>query len=115
VYISGNSDLTEVEQKYLKPLIPFYTFMRKNIANQISGMMLMPDMYRLAAKAEEAVSMDDFDFALVPEYMKEQGYLPVGQGEKGPIMWWPNLPYADLNKIPLMFEGEGIEFEDTDG
>jgi len=108
-------DLSEAEQKYLKNVIPFYTWMRKNLANQVSGLMLMPDMYRLAAKAEEAVSMDDFDYSLVPEYMKEGGYLPIGEGEKGPTMWWPNLPYGDLNKIPVMFGEDGIVPELTSG
>jgi hypothetical protein len=100
-------DLSESEQKYMKQIIPFYTWMRKNLANQISGMMVMPDAYRMAAKVEDAVSIDDFDYSLVPEYMKELGYLPVSEGEEGPTMWWPNLPYGDINKIPLFFE-DGI-------
>jgi hypothetical protein len=107
-------DLSEVEQKYLKNVIPFYTFTRKNLANQVSGLMLMPDMYRLAAKAEESVSIDEFDYTLVPEYMKQLGYLPVSRGEKGPIMWWPNFPYAELNKIPLFFEDGWLPQLDPD-
>jgi len=100
-------DLSEAEQKWLKNVIPFYTWLRKNLANQVSGLMVMPDAYRMAAKVEDAVSLDDFDYSLVPDYMKEGGYLPVSQGETGPTMWWPNLPYGDLNKIPLFFE-DGI-------
>jgi len=101
-------DLSEAEQKYLKNIIPFYSWIRKNTANQISGLMLMPDMYRVAAKAEDAVTSEDFDYSLVPEYMKQAGYLPVSAGERGPMMWWPNFPYADLNKIPLFFEEGGM-------
>ena len=100
-------DLSEVEQKYLKNVIPFYSWIRKNVSNQVSGLMLMPDMYRVAAKAEDAVSMEDFNYSLIPEYMKQAGYLPISAGESGPMMWWPNFPYADLNKIPLFFEEEG--------
>jgi hypothetical protein len=97
-------DLSEAEQKYFKKIIPFYTWLRKNLANQISGLMVMPDAYRVAAKMEDAVTLDDFDYSLIPDYMKKAGYLPIGEGEKGPTMWWPNLPYGDLNKIPLFFE-----------
>ena len=102
------SDLSETEQKWLKNIIPFYTWIRKNLANQLSGLMLMPEAYRVAAKAEEAISLDEFDFSEIPEYMKEMGYLPISRGETGPIMWWPNFPYADLNKIPLYFEEGGL-------
>lgn len=102
------SDLTEVEQKVLKKVIPFYTWLRKNVSNQLSGLMLMPEMYRVAAKAEEAIAADDFDFSTVQDYIKELGYLPVGMGETGPVMWWPNFPYGDLNKIPLFFEDTDI-------
>jgi hypothetical protein len=98
-------DLTTFEQEHLKNVIPFYTWIRKNLANQVSGLMLMPEGYRLAAKAEDAVSLDEFDYTLIPEYMKQQNWLPVAAGEEGPTMWWPNFPYADLNKIPLSFEG----------
>lgn len=102
------SDLSEFEQQHLKGVIPFYTWIRKNLANQISGLLLQPEGYRLAAKAEDAVSMDEFDYTLIPEYMKQQGWLPVGQGEEGPTMWWPNFPYMDLNKIPLFWEEGGV-------
>jgi hypothetical protein len=97
-------DLTEFEQQHLAPVIPFYTWTRKNLANQVTGLMMMPDMYRLAAKAEDAISIDDFDYTLVPEYIKQLGFLPVSRGETGPIMWWPNFPYAELNKLPVFFE-----------
>jgi hypothetical protein len=102
-------DLTEFEQQHLKGPIPFYTWLRKNLANQVAGLMLMPEGYRVMAKIEDAVSIDDFDYTLIPEYMKQANWLPIAQGPEGPTMWWPNFPYADLNKIPLFFEGEGLE------
>ncbi len=97
-------DLSSMEQKYLKNLIPFYTWLRKNIANQIVGMMEFKEMYSLIPKAMAGGPETD----AMPDYMIQAGYFPIKQliGDKANWiqMIWPNLPYMDINKIPLKFE-----------
>jgi hypothetical protein len=100
-------DLSDTEKKLLRNVIPFYTWLRGNLANQISGLFTMPQMYSTAAKAEDAIStgMTPED---MPEWARRIGMLPVGEGEEGKTrFWWPNFPYADINKIPLLFGDSG--------
>lgn len=103
-------DLTDAEKKIAK-LVPFYTWIRKNLANQINGMTMYPEMYRLIPKTTKAIAQDeDFDYELQPEWQKHLGMIPVGEdpetGKK--LMFFPNFPYLDINKIPLSFGGEDI-------
>lgn len=99
-------DLTQFEKSKLKPLIPFYTWIRKNLANQISGLTLYPGMYSLIPKARGALTDDeDFDYRILPEYMENLGYYPIGKTAAGKsIMRWANIPLEDVNKIPIRFE-----------
>lgn len=105
-------DLSPFEQKVMRKIVPFYTWLRKNVANQLTGMLEFKEMYSIvpktlkAAKGGEVTSM--------PEYMKQAGYIPLWDDYKKGIvrMLWPNLPYADLNLLPVKFEqleGGGIK------
>jgi hypothetical protein len=105
VYISGN---TEFERRTLKSVIPFYTWIRKNLANQMSAMVELTDMYSLIPKAQGALEDEDAT-ANLPNYMKEMGYFAMDEKVNDfmgilPISFWPNMPYQDLNKIPVQFE-----------
>jgi hypothetical protein len=103
-------DLTPFEQNVMKRLIPFYTWVRKNLANQLTGIITMPQTYELIPKVRNALTTDEgFNYGLMPDYMKNQGYYPVGKTPQGTdIMRWANLPLEDLNKIPLLFNKNGI-------
>jgi hypothetical protein len=103
------SDLTNAERKYLKNLIPFYTFMRKNMANKLQGFFMHPEMYSLLPKLEEMVENDNpnYDKKLIPEYMKNLGMFPVGETDKGFLMMNPGLSIQNMNMLPLRFtEGQ---------
>lgn len=104
------SDLTDFEKSKLAKVIPFYSWIRHNLANQLSGLALYPEMYSVIPKVREAATSDkDFDYQLMPEYMENQGYYPVGQTKPGNfIMRWANIPLEDLNKIPILFEEGNI-------
>jgi len=104
------SDLSEFEKKTLGKVLPFYSWLRHNIANQISGLTLYPEMYSVIPKVRGALTNDeDFDYTIMPDYMKNQGYYPMGQTEPGNfLMRWANLPIEDLNKIPVLFEEGNI-------
>ena len=102
IYISGNSP---TEQK-LRQIVPFYTWIRGNLGNQITGMMQFTEMYSLLPKATEAARMEggpeQQDF---PEWMREGGYIPISESAEGMTrFFWPNFPYQDVNKIPIKFE-----------
>lgn len=102
------NDLTDVERNVFKQIIPFYTWIRKNIANQMNIISQPRYWGRIAniPKLQELFADDeDFDYNNMPEYMRESGYFPIGRAEEGErMMFWPNIPIMDLNKIPIAFE-----------
>ena len=98
-------DLSQVERKVLKNILPFYSWIRGNIANQITQLFSMPEMYSLIPKAQGALG-EDYDRTEVPGWMRELGMFPVGEEEERQTLFWPNLPYMDLNKIPILFNVE---------
>jgi hypothetical protein len=102
-------DLSEFEKKVMKNVVPFYSWLRKNIANQLTGMMQFRDMYPLIAKGEDLMQsmggMDETDRQNLPDWMRQLGIIPVGRDDDGGVKtFWPNIPIGDLNRIPLMFE-----------
>jgi hypothetical protein len=97
------TDLSPFEQKIMKNVIPFYTWIRKNLANQMAGLMEFTEMYSMLPKMTKGGPEGE-----IPDWMRQVGYFPIQQiiGNKSDAlrMMWPNLPYMDLNKIPLQFE-----------
>ncbi len=107
------SDLTPFEQKTMKNVIPFYTWMRKNITNQLEGILIYPHTFSIFPKTIEAFRYDDpdFDENTLPEWMSDLGIFPVGQmpGEGDlTLMFRPDMPFMDLNMIPLSFQEGGM-------
>jgi len=105
-------DLTDFEKKYLKNVMPFYTWIRKNIASQLTGIRFNPEMYQVIPKATKAATMDEgFDYSLQPDWTKTQGMFPISQDpDTGNwVMFRPDLPYKDINQLPFTFqEGEWL-------
>lgn len=97
-------DLTEAERK-IKMAIPFYSWLRGNIANQLTAITMYPDVLGVVADISAEATVDGFPMVLMPEWQKTLGYLPIAQDDEGKyVMFFPNLPYQDLNKIPLEWE-----------
>lgn len=100
-------DLTDTEKKYLRPIIPFYSWLRKNIANQLTGFVLYPSMYNVVGKAMETAANDEgLDYSLVPDYLEQQGAFQVSTDPMTgyPMLFKPDFPFKDVNLIPLTFE-----------
>lgn len=101
------SDLSDFEQKTLKNVIPFYTWLRRNLSNQISGIALYPDLYSRLPKIEDFLASEDPDYdpALIPEWLKERGAFPLRQQEDGTfLMAGLDFAHTGLNLIPLQWE-----------
>lgn len=100
-------DLTDFEQKTLKNVIPFYTWLRRNLSNQINGVFLYPELYSIMPKVEELMTLEDPDFdpSLMPEWLKESGAFPIGRGEDGDYRFFrPDYAHMDLNLLPFAWE-----------
>ena len=100
------SDLSAFEQKTMKNVIPFYSWIRNNLANQISGVALYPDLYSILPKIEEFATYEDpdYDASLIPEWMRNEGMFPIGKQEGGFRMFRPDLAHMDLNLLPFAWE-----------
>ncbi|MDD5065370.1 MAG: hypothetical protein PHQ35_11505, partial [Phycisphaerae bacterium] len=100
-------DLTDFEKNVLKKVFPFYSWIRKNLANQVSGILLYPGMYALVPKAEDFLRYKDpeYDESLVPDYMRQLGYFPISKHDKNVYsLLNPNLPFQDLARIPIVWD-----------
>ena len=106
-YLFDYSDLTDFEQKVMKRVIPFYTWMRKNIPLQVGELLRTPGKYTGFQRALDAAN-NAFGENLTPE---EQSWLPdfamsglaisrinLGKDKDGKIkaLLSLDLPYEDL-------------------
>lgn len=101
-------DLSKTEREGLRNILPFYSWLRGNIANQISGLAMMPEMYGTIAKGLSAADTGGVSREEMPEWARELGMIPVGPAEDDKTrFFWPNFPIQDLNKIPMRFSEQG--------
>lgn len=105
-------DLTETERKVWKRVVPFYTWMRKNIPLQIEMMMMRPGRQAIVPKGlnalETITGMESGGprvegFSAMPAWMKQMSAVYLfgeGQGRNG-VYWKPEslLPVFDIGKL----------------
>lgn len=72
-------DLTQGEQSLLKNVIPFYTFLRKNLPYQLGMAFERPSAISPTLHAIAGASGRDW----VPEYLASGSAIPVGQEQEG--------------------------------
>jgi hypothetical protein len=107
-YFFDYEDLSPVEQQYLKKIIPFYAWIRKNIALQMDQLIRKPGMMSAIAKTTKAMADEDVDESDVPMWARAQGGIPIDQTAEGIAkVFFPDLPYKDINQIPVMFDTSG--------
>ena len=99
-------DLTPFETDYMKRIIPFYTWMRKNIPLQLEAIAMRPGRVAAVPKFNNAIEAalgteTNFENAVIPKWMKEMAPISlVGEGEgKNAIYWAPQLPIQDVSKF----------------
>jgi len=97
-------DLTEFEKGTMKKVFPFYTWLRRNIANQVGQIVAIENWPTMALPQKLIGSFKDqsVDMSKLPSYMREEGAVPVGRDDDDNIIFlYPQLPMNDLNKIPF--------------
>lgn len=98
-FLFDYGDLTTFERK-VKKVVPFYTFMRKNLALQVRSLALHPEKYvnieKVRQASFDAAGYTDEDVENMPSWVRQQGFaLPGTDG----AMSIPNLPSQVLNDM----------------
>lgn len=107
-YFFDYEDLSSVEQQYLKKIIPFYAWVRKNIALQMDQLIRKPGTMSAIAKTTKAMADEDIDETDVPMWARAQGGIPIDKTAEGIAkVFFPDLPYKDINQLPVMFDMSG--------
>jgi hypothetical protein len=104
-YFLDYADVTKMEEG-IRRFMPFYTWMRKNLANQIEFALANPGRYTaFTSKPLRAIDQLSEEYKrYMPEWMEEQMQInPFGIETKDgkPLMMNTSMPFTDLNKIDL--------------
>lgn len=99
-------DLTPFEAQYMKRIIPFYTWMRKNIPLQLEALAMRPGRVAAVPKVNRTIEKmlgteGNYENAIIPKFIKEMAPISlVGEGEgKNGLYWVPNLPIQDISRF----------------
>jgi hypothetical protein len=106
------NELTPFEKNVMKRIVPFYTWMRKNVEFMFKSFVNDPRKFSNANKAlDNAADVTGLDQGSLPDWLQNGMPLAVsgngkGKGELANI----NLPMADLNKLtsPISLLGESL-------
>lgn len=102
-FLFDYTELTDFEASIMKGIIPFYTWMRKNIALQAEQIIKQPSKYgdvaRFKANLEHAAP--EVDERWVPKYFPELYAIrtPWKTKQGSSLYLNPNLPFQDLNRV----------------
>lgn len=108
-FLFDYSDLTRFERDTVKRIMPFYTWLRKNIPLQLDQIIDQPKKYQMAIKATRAPQTlvdkeDRIDKRLTADFTQDWIQLPGATtnqfGRKEANLWNPSLPFQDISNIP---------------
>jgi hypothetical protein len=94
-FLFDYSDITDFEQKFMKRIVPFYTWLRKNVPLQFENIAKQPAKYGKVLRG--------LNYLTTPETDEEKAYRPdylddamhIGEGKYLNV----NLPYKDLGRL----------------
>jgi hypothetical protein len=95
-------DLSKVEQDYLKRLIPFYTFTKKNLAYQMQNVFDNPNRYNKLIKMIDGawVAADIDPKKDLEQYKRENMWIPIYVNKDGEYKALKaNLPVGDFGEF----------------
>ena len=93
------TQLTGFEKTVMRPLIPFYSWMRNNIPFEIEQLIKQPGKFTTMRKWQKNLSQPGFEDEM-PLWMKEN--MPIGAQKasgEGLNFVMPRLPYEDLGRF----------------
>lgn len=98
-------DLTLTEKKLFRNIVPYYTYLRKNLPIQLRIMLEQPG-YLTAVSKLVANASTTLGSPMLSRYATENLALPLYQKEDGDVqvLNW-NLPIMDLGRIHTNLEG----------
>lgn len=97
------TDLTRFEEKYMRQIIPFYSWLRKSTPLLVESLVTRPSKALAYPRGMSALQnmmgidasvSDPFpDDQLFPEWLKESGIGPIGdpRSDNPFVAWWGNL------------------------
>jgi len=105
-YLFDYGDLSAFERDVMKRIMPFYTFMRKNLPLQIESIIKNPRKASKIVKArkgiEELAGTSDIKLPFMSEYIKEASPIKLRQTEKGDVdifLMQNWIPVADITRV----------------
>jgi hypothetical protein len=95
------NELSKFEKQYVKRLIPFYTFTKKNMIFQAKTIFDNPNtFYRLRKWEDKKWDIFDLEDEDVEEYKRESGWIPIFRFKDGKyISIKANMPSSELDEF----------------
>jgi len=105
-FLFDYNELTPFERDVMKTIIPFYTWMRKNIPLQIQMLIEKPEFYAKIPKFMSEIEgmsnalADDNGKIQTPDYFDEVNAIRLPwQNDGQPVYIAQDLPFQDLNRL----------------
>jgi hypothetical protein len=96
-YLFDYFDLTAFEKKVMKRIVPFYTWMRKNIPLQLKTLVTNPRVFARANDIMNSLAGGPIDWQNQPDYIQDS----LAVRPQGSDFYFSNqLPFQNLTKIP---------------
>lgn len=90
-------NMSPFEQKYIKRIVPFYTFTKQNLMFQMKNVMNNTSRYNRLMKTFNSM-YDAVGEGNYRQYQKENFEIPIGTTDGGTLTLKSNLPISDLGE-----------------
>ncbi len=95
-------ELTDFERKFMKRILPFYSWMKNNSFNMARSIVMNPGKFARTSKFIEAIESlsPEWEDIQTPDYYDELKAIRLPWARKGkPVYLNPNLPFQDINRL----------------